>query len=313
MPKPPNLIRPLLALAVLADGRAGRLRLRHDHRRRDPRSGPLHPEMRRLPHPGAGRHDRPDRPQPRRRLRRGSGGRRERRHDRRDRQSAGRVPAAQQRRPGRLDAARRGQRPGPRRRRRLRGHATPGSRARRRQRSRVAPAPRSSPTTAAAAATPSPRPSRAARPARTWTKSCPGQSAAMIKESIIEPQREDRQGLPRQRDAGRTSPRSSNQTKSTACRIPDRIDLERARAAEAGGRHRPLASFESKDAAAPPRPPRADHPPRLYAQVSRGRPRSALADRPHRRRRPPHRLRPRLPRLAQVLRADGAAARNPTR
>ena len=82
-----------------------------------PAAGPVHQECGAAtpwPRPGGGAGA-----QPRRRLCRGARNRREQRHGRRHRQGPGRVPAAE-RRPPSLDARRRRHRPGPRRRSRLR-------------------------------------------------------------------------------------------------------------------------------------------------------------------------------------------------
>ena len=57
MTKLPTPIRPLLVARRPGGCRAGRLGLRDEHRRRRPRPRPLHPEVRHLPHAGRGRDD----------------------------------------------------------------------------------------------------------------------------------------------------------------------------------------------------------------------------------------------------------------
>ena len=136
----------------------------------------------------------------------------------------------------------------------------------------------------------------------------------MVHESIVDPNKEIAKGYPAERDAGQLRRNDLGQRTRTAGRIPGRKHPRRqSRRLEVQGRlspaaGRPLRSFPD-DAATPPRPPRD-----LAAALRAGdrrRPRRAGADRPHRRRRAPHRLRPRLPGLAQVLRRHGAAARHP--
>ena len=118
------------------------------------------------------------------------------RHDRRSRQGAGRVPAREQRRPPRLDAARHRHRPGPRRRRRLRRRM--GRRSRRRPaRSRRRPR----------------RPGlrqqrlwrlphlqsrrlRRRRPARPSKKSLPRPDRSDIEEIVVNPNAEIAKGYP---------------------------------------------------------------------------------------------------------------------
>ena len=94
------------------------------------------------------------------------------------------MPAEPRRRPGRG---------GRRRIRRRRSPACPGSRRPRRP---AGPAARSSPTTAAAPATPSPPPRARGNVGPNLDEVIPGQDAAMVEESIVDPEAEPSQGFP---------------------------------------------------------------------------------------------------------------------
>ena len=265
MPKPPNPIRPLLALAALAAARARRLRLRHEHAPTTQRGRVLFIQKCGICHAmaeaGTTAQIGPDLDDAFAAARAaGEGGD----NDRRRRQGAGRVPAAEQRQPGGLDAGRHRQRPGPRGRRRLRRHVRRRARRGAARRCRAAPAPRSSPTTAAAAATRSPRRTRAASPGPNLDEVLPGQSAAMIDESIVDPNADDRQGLPGQRDAAELRRNADAEGTRRAGPVPDRNRPagerleEEPRAAEpraaAGGRwHHPRRCAETASSISPQR------------------------------------------------------------
>ena len=293
--------------------RRGRLRLRDHHRRHRARSRPLHPEVRHLPRDGPGGDDGRSRPQPRRRFRLRARNRPGQRHDRRDRQGAGREPAA------RATATRRSRcRPtsSPARTSTTSpptSASTPACPARRRRKCPAAPAPRSSPTTAAAAATRWPPPNPAASPAPTSTKSSPARAPAKIEEDIVDPNKVIAEGYP-----PNVMPENYEQTLS-----PKELeDLVEYLFDETSGGKAPKPPVRAKAEAG--RPPAAcDHsrrcgnassaprdlPPSLRPG-DRGRARRAGADRPHRRRRAAHRLRPRLPGLAAMLRRHHPAAGN---
>ena len=133
-------------------------------------------------------------------------------------------------------------------------------------------------------------------PAPTSTKSCRGQSAAMIEESIVDPNAKIAKGYP-----ANVMPQNFGETLSTErTRRPGPVPAEEHAAGKARPARRPRA-------AEPPRPgpaagiiratmrdrlkDRLEISPQRYAQVTAGRARRARADRPHRRRRAPHRLR----------------------
>ena len=144
-----------------------------------------------------------------------------------------------------------------------------------------------------------------------------GQSAAMVQEAIVDPNKVIATGLPAERDAAQLRRNADARRTRRPGPVPGRIDRRQrrrraarrssqgrlSRPAAAGGRwHHPVMSMRERLLRSRPE---------LYAKVTAGRPGGAGADRPHRRRSAAHRLRPRLPGLAQVLRRDGAAARHP--
>ena len=250
--------------------RAARLGLRDEHRRRRPRARPLHPEVRRLPRTRRGRDDgdrsaptstKPSPP----RAKRARAAKRSKAWSKPRSSRRGRATATP---PSRCPPRRRG--PGPRRRRRLRRHVRRRARARRRPRSRAGRARRSSPTTAAAAATPWRRPRPAATTGPNLDEVLPGPEHGDDRRVDRGPQRDDRQGLPRERDARHLRRNPEPEGNRTARRIPDRGNRRRKRPPRA---RRPRAAEPST---APWRAAGIIHPmrerfeitPQLYAKVT---------------------------------------------
>ena len=245
LPKPIRLLAPLARPA--RRGPRGRSGCGTTERRHRARPHPLHQEVRRLPHAGAGGHHGDSRPEPRRRLRGGARSRRLRRdHGRRHRQGPDRLPAPRERQPGRLDAR-------PHRRRHRTSTTspptsanTPASPAPRRRKSKAAPAPRSSPTTAAVAATRWPPPTRAASPAPTSTKSFPARSEAEIEESIVDPNAKIAQGYPAERHAAELRAKRSQpeELKELVKYLSENAGKENQAALSRGGRTAAPSSSE---------------------------------------------------------------------
>ncbi len=139
----------------------------------------------------------PDRPQPRRRLRRGA------RTSGSERGTIEGIVKAQvenprpsERQPGGLDAAPTSSTARISTTSPPTSARTPACPARRRRKSQAAPAPRSSPTTAAVAATRSPPPNSGGVTGPNLDEVLPGQTAAMIEESIVDPNAKIAQGYP---------------------------------------------------------------------------------------------------------------------
>ena len=102
------------------------------------------------------------------------------------------------------------------------GECTPACPARRRRRCPAAPAPRSSPTTAAAAATRSQRPNSGGVTGPNLDEVLPGQTRGDDRRIDRRPERENRQGLPAERDAAELRTDAVAERSRRPGQVPDR-------------------------------------------------------------------------------------------